>query len=335
MSELLSDELVEELIGVLLEIPVMEIPSTRWGYFSQAPGAQYFTRIPDNQRLDLRYIVRQLQWNHDAAGEWVLPRIIAQIERDFAGSKPARRLASVRERIVRARPAPRHPGDLTVLHLFDLKPIIAMWVDLQSKEPALSGFAVPTGAECLLDYLSDSVKDNGAAKGFWAKGKAVVLKPFLLDPVHTPIESVRGEIAKLRGLLGTKSLIWAAYAREAADVDSLWGELRDLVPPQPQHHLVALFGMPPGVRSPEGVMELPAPRFTRRHLREWAEEIARARKWTPGAIDRWAEAIVKGFEDCAAGLPIEKVYDRLKCHVEAVTRDREEDEFMQSLQYRM
>jgi hypothetical protein len=334
VSELVSDELVEELITALLEVPGMEHPRTRWAFFAHAPGAAYFTRTPDNQRLDLRYIIRQLEWNHDADGEWVLPRIIAKIEGDFAGSGRARDLASVRQKILHARAARPRPGDLTVLHLFDLKPTIAMWIDLQPKEPALSGFVVQTGAECLLEYLSDSVKENGVHR-FWTKGKAVVSRPFLLHPVHTPIESVKEETAKLRDLFDTKSVIWAAYAREAADAGSLWRALRDLVPPQLEHHFVALFGMPPGECPPDGLTALPAPRFTRRHLCEWVEAIAHARKWTPAAVERWTAAIVKGFEDCAAELPVEKVYDRLKRHVEAVTRDREEDEFMQSLQYRI
>ncbi|GIJ43620.1 hypothetical protein Val02_05060 [Virgisporangium aliadipatigenens] len=264
----------------------------------------------------IRQIVMNLAGSYDKYGKPHVVRLIDNAMLDADGTEPGTELKWIRQRLQGQQPG---PAELAQLDHFDLRQPVHMCIGTLPGTAAMSGFTVPTPTPRLLKHFCASVKHRGADSRMWRRDEISAEGiPLVINPIHTPVTLALSRMRNIEKLLTKKHVIWSMFVDDASDAAHLWRGIQKNFAQPLAHHLIVAFGIPPEVRTPDGMVQLPAPTFTVQDVRDWLEAIGTALTFPADLIDRWARRVLLSIGGGTDALPIHAVYEHLAHHSDVI-----------------
>jgi hypothetical protein len=335
MNITLRKDLREALIAALMGVPRISSgnAAARDALLAGIP-LPHLRRDPANAQNDVMLLVWQLEQVFGLAGEWYLRQLVDNARLGIEGTELGHELVRLGQELAHelqaARQALVRPDDVAQVHLFDLTQPTNVCVLhlLQMPGPGLSGFMLATPTDKLLRYFCERLKRRGSDLEVWRReAVAPVVRPLMIDPVHTKVEDAIEWISRRRSVLEKRIVIAGVYLRENADAEALWRGVSAHFEGALENHLIVVFGMQEAA-APPGMQGLPPPTFSPNDLSDWVRAIVRTAAWEEALVDRWTRVIIeRRREEPVIGW----IYDELEEHVKLLKKDQSQAEFVREL----
>jgi hypothetical protein len=239
--------------------------------------------------------------------DWCHRLIIAVIKRNPRDEE-------IREWMARNLPAARNPvarpetvpGNVAALDtaFFDLDELRkAIELTLATVEGGVTGFGIQYPDLKFVNKVCEWLP--------YVIGETQRKDPLSLRPEFAPVTQNIKQILRYRRDLDDSNVACPVLAEGVPleIVETLWssvhGNLTGL-----KNSLVLIMTTYPGNALPDGVVMLPAPKFTEPDIAIWTRQIARSRNWPPATAKRWTSYIVSEAED-GTGLDVRAVYEAM------------------------
>jgi hypothetical protein len=337
---MISADLRKRIVDLLLGVPLIESVGGRTALLASMPSP--LLRDNNNTLVDLQLLLSQLEVSFEIMGDWRLIIFIKNATNAVEGTELAKKLRrlliELENVLAESRKKKVNPSEIAQPYLFDLKqPVMHCLAHLS--DPKMCGFVLPAATSHPLRPFCDRLKHNAVQTDQWKRDQVFTAGiPLKIDPLHTSVDLAFRRACELKVKVKSqnKIVIWPVYIQDSADALELWSRLKDEFGAEISRSFIAVFGMPPGISLPDGLLLLPAPNFKIKDVKDWISPIVESLEWRETLADRWTRIIVAECRplNCVNqddDLLIDRMYEQLEYHRELLTQHQTEAAFIERL----
>jgi hypothetical protein len=325
----MANELCGRLIDTLYNIPAAD---EFGGRTELLRGISLVPERSNNKRTDLSSMVYSLEDAYGPQGERWLYRLIANARAAAQGSQIPAELATIKQEFILAAWEAEAPNAalLGQLHFFDLQQLVGWCLGpLTPGGGGLYGFAIPEARPIILTNICQRLRLTGEkTDGLWKRDELMVRTHMSIVAPYTQASLAIERFGQIKLLMDRKHVAWSFDVEIEQDVDTIWSAAQAAVGEEPKRYLILIFGIPPGLRMPEGIRPLQSPVFVRKHIESWITGMARALEWQATWTKRWTDVIFNASLARAALSP-ELLYANLDTFHKVVHELRDNDQALE------
>lgn len=325
----MADDLCHRLIDTVYNIPAAD---EFGGRTELLRGISLIPERSNNKRTDLSSMVHSLEDAYGPQGERWLYRLIANAKAAAQGTQIPAELATIKQEFILAawKTEATNAALLGQLHFFDLRQLVALCLgELTPGGGGLYGFSIPGARPIILTNFCQSLRLTGEKMlSLWVRDELMVRTHLSIVSPYTQASLAIERFGQIKPLMDRKHVAWSFDVEVEEDVNTIWRAAQAAVGAEPKRYLILIFGIPPGLRMPEGILPLQSPRFVREHIESWIAEMARALGWQATWTKRWTDVIFNASLARAALSP-ELLYANLDTFHKVVHELRDNDQALE------
>lgn len=292
----ISSGLRAQLVDAVCKIPAAETVAGRSALLAGLPIPVVSNFRDSNIHTDITSIVWLLGECYGPRREWWLLQFIDNAKAAVSGTDLERTLIKIRGNLVdEERASFANLAEIAQVHLFDLHHSVLLCVAQLPKDGGLSGFVIPGATQTIVENFCQSLPYRGEKLvRVWTRDQVAQFPPLRVGPYHNCVQvsDAIGRINRLRGLLESKHVTWAAYVEVEDDAEAIWKAAKAKFAQCSKKHLILILGMPPDRKPPTEMRVLESPTFQPEDVTIWVNDIARLKSWSDSFARRWIKVIV-------------------------------------------
>lgn len=325
----MADDLCRKLIDTIYNIPAAD---EFGGRTELLRGISLIPERSNNKQTDLSSMVYSLRDAYGPQGERWLYRLMENAKAAAQGTQIPAELATVKKEFILAAWEAEAPNValLGQLHLFDLRQLVALCLGLLPPGGGgLCGFAIPGARPTILTNFCQSLRLRGEKMvRVWKRDEVMVRTHLSIVSPLTQASVAIEKFRQIKPLTERTHIAWSFDVEVEEDMDTIWRAAQAAFGAAAKRYLIVIFGIPPGLKMPEGIFPLQSPMFVRGDIESWIAEMGRALGWQDSWTKRWTDVIFNASLARAALSP-ELLYAHLDTFHKVVHELRDNDQALE------
>jgi len=303
---MLDDDSINELVNLLLKVPVTVSYDGRRSLIPDIANVPDFAHVKDDRGTHLRLLLKDLDDRVTPEGKRCL---LIFIENAYVTVKEVELGPKLLEKKYELLyHFYSHLNELSKPAVCDLEILVQQFIESLPPSPQLSGIVFKNAPQKFLSYFCERLEFEYPD---WSQNKPFVEETLTVHPLGNTVSNVISNIALYRSQLKFHPILQPVNAYSTDDLTNLWHGLQKCFVAPIDNRLILIVNTRAESKLPHNLILLPSAKFKGLHVRKWIGNLARKMEWPPYVIEQWANYVEKMCKE-GEELNVEMVYEYLK-----------------------